>query len=178
MPGPYNILALDLATNIGFAKLIGGEVSHGSYRLPKTGEDVGRFLCAYEDWLRFLMTGPHFDYVVYEAPWVGPNTHQATARKLLCLAGDTEKSVTRLQEQGVCIQCREVNNASVRKHFIGKGNGKREELKRMTIDRCIAQGWLPKDDDDADALAVLDYACHILKQPLAKSTGPLFKVTA
>jgi crossover junction endodeoxyribonuclease RuvC len=163
-----NILALDLATNFGYARLAAGEIKYGSYRLPSTGEDVGRFLVAYEEALRGLFA-PGCDLIIFEAPWVGPQTHQNTARKLLCLAGVTEMVATRLE-----IACREENNATVRKFFIGKGNGKRDELKRLTIDACRARGWNPLDDDAADALALLDYAMN-LYQVAGATAGPIFR---
>ena len=54
----------------------------------------------------------------------------------------------------------EAHNATVRKHFTGKGNAKSAELKAMTMAACRARGWAPVDDNEADALAILDYFCE------------------
>lgn len=167
-----NILALDLATVFGHAKIHDGVITSGRYRLPSTGEDVGKFLAAYEDTLLLFGSG-ELDLIIFEAPWIGPQTSQDTARKLLCLAGETEKFAYR---RG--ITCREENNATIRKHFIGKGSGiPREEMKRRTIEACRARGWNPVDDNVADALALLDYAMSVYNVPGVKS-GPLFGATA
>lgn len=167
------ILALDLATRAGwaYASPAGiavwagtaleaaatppalGSVVYGSFTLPKSGSDVGWFLGAYDDWIAERLDFYRPALVAFEAPWIGPQTHQDTARKLMCLAGHTEFACRRAG-----VQCREANNASVRKHFIGKGRGDRKTLKRLTMDACRARGWSPDNDDAADALGLLDYA--------------------
>ena len=165
------ILALDLATRLGWAYAGPAALSSwpltameaaampsppavsGWFRLPKTGPDVGWFLDAYHDFLTNSLDLHLPALVVFEAPWVGPNTAQDTARKLLSLAGHTEFVCRRRR-----LDYREANNATVRKHFIGKGRGDRATLKRLTIDACKARGWSPENDDEADALGLLDYA--------------------
>lgn len=174
------ILALDLATRLGWAyagpaameswprtameaaAMPSPPAVSGWFRLPKTGPDVGWFLDAYHDFLTSSLDLHQPARVVFEAPWVGvkkdrhgnvSQTHQDTARKLLCLAGHTEFVCRRRR-----IAYREANNATVRKHFIGKGRGDRATLKRLTIDACKARGWSPENDDEADALGLLDYA--------------------
>jgi Holliday junction resolvasome RuvABC endonuclease subunit len=161
MGGAVSLLALDLATRLGWAfRSAERRVTHGSHKLPETAEDVGRFLNAYDLYLNDLITFHGPTIVAYEAPWVGPDTHQNTARKLLCLAGHTEFVCRRRQ-----IECREGNIPAVRKHFIGKGNAKRDEAKRLTMEVCRRRGWSPKNDDEADALALLDYGMHTLRLP-------------
>lgn len=163
------ILTLDLATKIGWAvRADNGRIRHGVEKLPDTGPDVGHFLDKFELWLADMITGHDPQRCVYEAPWVGPDTHQNTARKLLCLAGMTE-FICRRRE----VECFEVNNATIRKHFIGIGRGERKQLKRLTIAACQARGWAPKSDDDADALAMMDFAMMQWDVPGVIS-GPLF----
>lgn len=168
-----SLLTLDLATVTGWAvwRPDGNHpgVQSGTERLPKTGDDVGRFLCAYADWLMPFVELERPGRVVFEAPWIGPQTSQDVARKLLGLACMTE---------AVChwqgIPAWEVNNASVRKHFIGKGRGDRRELKRLTMAACRERGWQPEDDNEADALAVMDYAAHCLRLDVPWACGALF----
>lgn len=135
----------------------------GWHKMPKTGADVGWFLDAFDTWVVGLLDFHQPALVVFEAPWVGSKidqqtgrvsqTHQDTARKLMCLAGHTEFVCRR-----AAIECREANNATVRKHFAGKGRAPRAELKRLTIEACRRRGWEPENDDEADALGLLDYA--------------------
>lgn len=57
----------------------------------------------------------------------------------------------------------EKSDATIRKHFIGKGRlGTRKETKDAVINRCHLLGLMPRDCDDdnrADALAIHDWAC-------------------
>lgn len=165
------ILALDLASRLGWAyagpaameswpgaeieaaALPPAAVLSGWHRLPKTGQDVGWFLDAYHDWLTAMLDVHGPALVVFEAPFITERTHQETARKLMGLAVHTEFVCRR---RG--LEYREANNATVRKHFIGKGRGDRATLKRLTIEACKARGWAPENDDEADALGLLDYA--------------------
>ena len=169
MATPRDLLALDLTPHTGWARWrSGGEVRFGTIALPKSGPDIGRFLAAFDDRLvSVLAVAP--DVVVFEAPWIGPNTHQDTARKLMCLAGMLEFVCHR-----AAIPCREVNNAAVRKHFCGKGRAPRAEMKRLVTQACRARGWQPANDDEADALAVLDFAAHVYRLEVPWPCGALF----
>ena len=182
------LLALDLATSTGFA--IGDPLAHrvvtpleaaagdnvkpvsGRFVVARPKTDLGPFLVGFEDWLTGIFDEHRVTQVVFEMPWIGavkdPRTDrcilsasQTTLRKLTGLAGMTEAVAHRrgLSEDDIW----EANNASVRKHFIGKGKGKRDELKRLTIEACQVRGWDPMTDDEADALALFDYACHFLQ---------------
>jgi len=147
----------------------GRKVAYGSRKLPDTGNDVGKFLCTFEDWFRERLWELEPDVAAFELPWVGPNTAQITAKKLMCLAGLTELVCYRM---GVI--CYEVNVNSVRSHFLGKvGKQSREGYKRLTIEGCRDRGWAPVNDDEADALAILDFAAHKFKLPTDWAQSPL-----
>lgn len=166
------LLTLDLSTHTGWSVWDGADdVRYGTLHLPKTGEDVGRFLCAFEDWLLPFVRMEQPKRLVFEAPILASGkTNITTARKLMCLAGETEKIATRCH-----VQAWEVHNGQVRKHFCGIGKARdRATLKQLTIDACRARGWNPGDDNAADALAVLDFAAHCLRMPVSWSAGPLY----
>lgn len=159
MAAPARILALDLATRVGWATWSADRgVGSGVKVLPTTGEDVGRFVGTYMQWLDDTLALDARDLVVFEAPWIGPQTSQDTARKLLGLAVGTEVVCWR---RG--LRCLEQSVPAVRKHFVGNGRLPRREAKAAVIAACRARGWTPKDDNDADALALLDYAAHLLR---------------
>lgn len=163
-------MALDLATSIGWARWHSPKtVACGNKLLPKSGPDVGTFVDKFEEWLTGMLRVDQPELVVFEAPLVYEGTHQDTARKLLGLAVMTEFACKRAA-------CRylEVNVSDVRTHFLGTGYGKHalrkpgevknwQAVRRMTFERCKLKGWLPDTDDEADALAVLDYAAHCLR---------------
>ena len=182
------LLALDLATSTGFA--IGDPLAFrpltpleaaagdnakpvsGRFVVARPGTDLGPFLVSFEDWLGGIFDEYAITQLVFEMPWIGVkhdertdrwvlSANQMTLRKLTGLAGMTEAVAHR---RGVAEDdLWEANNATVRKHFIGKGRGKRDELKRLTIEACQRRGWDPMTDDEADALALFDFACHCLQ---------------
>lgn len=67
------------------------------------------------------------------------------------------------------IPCHDAPEATVTKHFTGKGrHGGRANRKRAIIERCHQLGYLDRrcrDDDRADAIAVWDFACaHLARR--------------
>lgn len=161
---------LDLATIIGFC--VGDETQveeHGSFRLPSTGSDIGAFLDAYRNWLRFGVTRWVPNEIVFESPILPHTTNLHTCRKLYGLCGMTE-----LIARDHAIPCREANLTDIRGHFIGAPraprtvtctpgckakqcgrckNARRAWIKETTISECRALGFRTEDDNDADALA-------------------------
>lgn len=100
-------------------------------------------------------------------------TPPATLRAHFNMPGGGNEDISRMQYglqailEGMCdrfgLPLVEIHEATVRKHFIGKGRlGDRESTKRAVISRCIVLGVLPRgceDDDQADAVALWDWAC-------------------
>ena len=164
-----SILALDLATVTGWAKWRKHVTSFGTVTFGGRGTLFVRVLTSYRDWLAAQIKEGGFQAVIFESPYVGPRTHQATARVLLGLAAVTELVCN---DHGV--RCMEANNASVLKHWTGRGGGKRKDKKARTLAACNERGFHPRDDDEADALALLDYAAHCLGIKTDIPEGPLF----
>jgi len=56
-----------------------------------------------------------------------------------------------------------IDLASWRKFFIGsmKRGTKTKELKDYTMERCNQFGWKPRNNDEGDALGILDYAINL-----------------
>lgn len=179
-----SILALDLAKNTGVAFWREGMQIPRTFvkSMRMTGEDVGRAVDDFSEWLSSYLSLEKPRYVVFEAPWVGEKTHQNVARKLMGLAILTELECYRLHRSGSHCTYLEVNNQDVRTHFLGEGarsqkfrlpgEEMRDALKRMTILRCEARDWNVDTDDEADALALLDYAAHHLKLPVPWDARP------
>lgn len=63
------------------------------------------------------------------------------------------------EAKGVRIQC--PNQSTWRRNFIGarKRGTKSVDLKAMTIERARELGFSPSNDDEADALGILDWGC-------------------
>lgn len=167
------ILALDLATVTGFAcGSITTVIDHGSVRLPKTGEDVGLFLFHFRKWLTESIGRLEPDTIFFESPVLPGRgkTSLITLRKLYSLAGLTE-----LIAHDKAIDCREANTSDITTHFLGKSAPRfGDARKKATVARCIERGWKVVDDNDADSLALLDYAFALIRPELALDATPLF----
>jgi hypothetical protein len=171
-------LALDLATNIGFA--LGdrsGVILSGSRRLPKTGDDLGRFGRAFRDWLITGLRRHTPELVAYEQPMLrGASTNLNTLRKLYGLAFMVETICGDAKLWNHPIPVVEVNNGDWIKHFLGAGNVPRDSdaRKKAVFRVCGIRGWKPEDYDEGDALAILDFV-HATQSPAhALQATPLF----
>lgn len=173
------ILALDLATNIGFALGdLGGVKLSGSRKLPATGDDVGRFARAFSTWLQIGLKRHMPTVVVYEQPLLRSNgTSLATCRKLYGMAWEVERVCA---ENEFRIPVKEVNISDWRVHFLGRGNvpRKSDEAKKAVMRMCGIRGWAPQDFDQADALGILDFALACESPAQALKATPLFQDVA
>lgn len=168
------LLCLDLATNTGYAcgSLAEGVIESGSYRLPKTEDDVGLYLAYFRKWLESSVRRLEPREIIFEMPVLPPlgKTTLITLRKLYGLCGLTE-----LVAQDLSLSCAEANVSDVCSHFLGRGYPRASDpRKRATVAKCRERGWTPRDEDNADALALLDFALA-KKRPSHALADPTFK---
>jgi hypothetical protein len=123
----------------------------------------------FQGWLTKRIEAMEGPVIVFETPWVNGRTHQKTARLLLGMAAVTELTAHQLE-----CRCMEATTTVVFQHFTGIANAKRREKKKLTIAACEARGFRPMDDNEADAIALLDYAAHCLGIKTDIPDGPLF----
>lgn len=135
--------------------------------MPKTGEDIGRFLGHFRKWLGEAIEEMAPTEIMFESPILLGLTNITTLRKLYSLAG-----VTELVAFDYELPVREAGLSDIRKHFIGltrapkdiAGRAERQRfLKDRTIAECRRRGFRVASDDDADALALLSYALTLKK---------------
>lgn len=144
------LLALDLGTRTGWAVLPpSGQIASGVHEFrPGRFEGAGMAFLRFE---RFLAdaanaSGP-FDAVVFEEVRAhrGMIAAQVYGGFLAHLTAWCERTST--PYLGVPV-------ATIKRHATGKGNaGKADVIKAVR-----ARGFGPKDDNEADALALLDFA--------------------
>lgn len=181
------LLALDLATQTGicFGAADTGEVpTLDHFRLPSTGDDVGRFLADFEDRMLALLDKVAPSLVVFEAPVLprakfNPKTKKVeggvsilTTRKLQGLAGELERIAYR---QGV--ECAELQPSQVKQALTGKGNAKKPAM----VAACRAFGLDPHTytyqgedaSDEADAFGVWLCALRMRHPTLAGRWDPI-----
>ncbi|HWG06019.1 MAG TPA: hypothetical protein VG271_13480 [Beijerinckiaceae bacterium] len=167
------IAAFDLASNIGFAIGEPGRTPvASSYRLPKTGDDVGRFLDHFSDWLIFILNEHQPTDVYFESPFA----RFGSTRKLTGLACMTELICFRRK-----LPCSEAAGSEVTKYFVGQARFKhdnpavrRQMKKEAAVKKCRALGIPVKNDDEADAIALFVFAEHLLCPGLRNIADDLF----
>ncbi len=65
--------------------------------------------------------------------------------------------------------------STVRKHFVGQGNLKKHEAKRVVMERCRLLGWDHRGNDNlADSMAVWSYGMSVRYPNWAPKATPLF----
>jgi hypothetical protein len=168
------IVFFDLATLTGFA--VGsaetGVEEYGSLRLPKTAEDYGEWLKTALATFSYQVGRIKPDSVWYEQPNLPDTTSIVTLRKLYTLPPALELAAQRAKIRHI----RESHRGEILTHFLGAGKvPKRRAAKQAAVKvKARARGWEPKDDNEADALAGLDYAIACMTPDYAlKGTGLL-----
>ena len=141
------ILALDLGTTTGYA--IGGEaIQSGTMRWAKRGaaEDAGARFRRFSAWLRETITENGVSRVVYE----DVRRHNATVAAHI-YGGFKYALAAICGELGV--EYEGVGVGVIKKHATERGNASKLEM----LAAANARGWQPADDNEADALWLLDY---------------------
>jgi crossover junction endodeoxyribonuclease RuvC len=160
------ILALDLATQLGFCWGVGDRLpTVGHVCLPSTGNEVGPFLCAYEDWLNGMLDERKPDLVIFESPVLPRKTTVTTTRKLQGLSGVTEMLCHHRQTD-----CREVSIQRIKHELSGNGRASKDEM----IAAARAFGLAIKVSDEADAFGVWLTAVRLKRPEHAARWQPLF----
>lgn len=167
------ILFFDLATATGWAFGSGGRVeAFGHFELPRTGEDVGAFLCAAESRIGEILGRAKADLIGFEAPFLNRRIDTILKiRKLGGLANEVEKAACKRRTP-----CQEALVDDVRRHFLGRAYPRARAQAKIAVKvRCRDLGWDVATDDEGDAVAGLSFmfACQSPKAALA--TTPLFQ---
>ena len=153
MVARHRILALDLATRLGWAygSAREGDPVSGYWDLPKTGDDIGPFAKAFDEWLRSMITEAQPHVICFEAP-------------MPTQAGRSTLTTT-IKLQGLCWHCeyvascvgvpaRQVPAATWKKVFTGSGAAKKPDV----IKAAFSRGLRVSDNNQADALGVWFFA--------------------
>lgn len=140
------ILALDLGAKTGWAcRCSDGSTLKGLYTHKQSRFEGGGI--RYVHFQSFLeQCHPRPDCVYFEAvrAHAGVDAAHAYGGYLATLMSWCERH---------CIPYEGVGVGTIKKHATGKGNASKADM----IDAMIRQGYFPKDDNEADALALLLY---------------------
>lgn len=145
------ILTLDLGTNTGWSllKKDGSIVSGTASFRPGRFEGGGMRFLRFEKWLNEMSEICNIDAVYFEEVrrHIGVDAAHIYGGFLATLTSWCEE--LKLPHEGVPV-------GSIKKFATGKGNAN----KQAVIKAMEALGHRPKDDNEADALALLHFACE------------------
>lgn len=144
-----NILALDLGTTTGWALNQNNQIHSGSQSFkPQRFDGGGMRYLRFQRWLNELNQGEHsIGMVVFEEVRRHVSTDSAHAYGGFMATLTSWCEAQKIPYQGVPV-------GTIKKHATGKGNASKEEM----IAAARAKGFNPTDDNQADALALLDWA--------------------
>jgi hypothetical protein len=162
-----SFLALDLSkTSAGWAQFKDGwdRPIYGSFRLGSEYTTIGGTCAALHRELAAIHKLTPVEWGFIEKPLTAAqlqgNTNADSLFILAAIAAHAHSFAYAKSWAGQRVI--EVNIATWRKHFFGSQprGTKSKTLKQLAWDRCVQLGWRPKNDDEADALGILDYALH------------------
>jgi hypothetical protein len=172
-----DILALDLATRTGWARgIIGaGAPQSGTVQFGNSEASNNAVFAHALSWLSTkLEPKPRPDIVIVEAmlpPTAKVGHTSADSRDRLAGLHGIVRAVTYLR--GI-YEIHEAGVSTVRAHFIGASNLKRDEAKRQVMHRCRELGWAIDDHNAADALALWSFCASTIDPEFGISISPLF----
>lgn len=143
------ILALDLGTKTGYAvRKRDGKVVHGTQSFaPRKSWTEGQRWLRFQSWLAEVLELHHVQRIAYEHVSFHAGVRDAHCygafRALVEMAADRRN-----------IELVGTNVQTVKKHWTGKGGAD----KAAMLAQARVRGYRPETDNDADALAVLDWA--------------------
>jgi hypothetical protein len=143
-----NLLTLDLATRVGwtFGLVSDPRFKFGNHLLPSTGEDIGAFIKAFDDWLQ--QYAERVDYIVFEQPILPRETRIETLRKLYGLTAHVE-----FWAKAYEVKCREAPIGKIKMFMANSGNASKD----MMVAAAKRHGYDVANDDEADAVGVRLY---------------------
>ena len=146
------ILALDISGSTGWAAgKPDGEPQYGRhYPEHYQGEDIGRLVHGFGNWVDDMIWKYLIGHIVFEAPFY-QGKNMLAARKIIGLTTEVERRA-HVRD----ISCAEIDIATNKKFFAGNG---RASKYQMTL-AARSYGWEPHNNDEADTLGLWSYSCN------------------
>lgn len=145
-----SVLALDLGKKVGWAANTPGSWTSGVEDFsPQWSESAGMCMLRFKGWLDRItvmvqVTGIHYELV--------QGYRGGAAARLW--SGFWSHLLSWCEENA--IPCAGVPVGTLKKYATGHGGCNKQAM----IDAAIAKGWEPEDDNEADALWLLDYVLN------------------
>lgn len=161
------VIGLDLSkSSTGYAVWGPGDArAHiGSRRLGSALTSYGTTFARLHELLADQYAVNRFDAIFYEEPrHLQSHNVQSSANEHFLLVGLAAHAESFGEAVG-CRIIRAVNGKTWNRHFLGsmKRGTKRVTLKDYSLQRAREYGYSPRNDDESDALGILDFACDAL----------------
>ena len=171
-------IALDVASTTGWACWKAGDEwpSYGSikFQTPDLGERAKMF----SDWLISIVVAEKITDIAIESP-IQPIIGGTQLDILIWLYGCFLRVLEISSRRQINVH--PVTTTQWRSWFLGVTQAprsldksrRRTWLKRRCVDECKARGYAPNNDNEADALAILDYIRSQNDMAYARSSTPM-----
>lgn len=121
----------------------------------QSAQGLGHFLSEFEERLCVLLDQHQPAGAIIEAPILPKLCNFETSCKLMSMAGEALKQFSR---RGIRL-IKQAQPATVKKHFAGSGRAEKADI----MAECDRRGWTYTTNDEADALAIWDYGCEMVR---------------
>lgn len=184
----WSVLAVDQsATSTGWAHLTKGQhvPTWGRFTLPSWKDREGENLWKWFTWLGEKVVDLRVTHVILENTFIP--MHNESLEQRIAQYGQLgmASAVAHLcnTQKGMAVDFSVVAPNKWRQAFLGspeapKGlvkHQRRAWLKDKAVTECHRRGWLVENNDSADALGILAYACGAIDPAFAVQQGPLFR---
>lgn len=184
----YSVLALDQSmTSTGWAHYRQDDKmpTWGLHTLPPWGDEEGRYLWEWFEWLGEKARGLAVTHIFLEDTRFH-HKHEETLTQMLAsigLIGQACIVAHLLTKRGQPVELLSVQPQQWRKEFLGAMNRPeamsktiwRKMLKEAAVAQCLKRGWLVEKDDEADALGILTYGICTIDTTFRFRQGALFR---
>lgn len=146
-------LSLDLGVNTGYAILEdNGKIKSGTktFLFDSSLDRYGKKWVMFDEWLHKINDKRIIDRICFEDVNAACHRSHFASKTYFGLSSTLEKfcEIMGIPYEGIPV-------TKIKKHIAGHGNATKKEV----IEAVRKRGFLPKDDNEADALAIL--FCHL-----------------
>lgn len=183
----YSALAIDQSMKSTAWAHLGTDapISFGSFPLPYWGDDEGRHLYTWFEWLGHLCVDLKVNHLFLEQTFVPAGHNEGLTEKLAQygLIALACMVAFKLSERGQKIDMQMITTSQWRPKFIGSEkppeglvqHQKRKWLKDKSIAACHSRGWMVQNDNEADACGILCFGVSTIDMNFMVKQGPLFR---
>lgn len=184
----YSVIGIDQSmTSTGWGHIRQGDTvpTWGLKSLPPWGDDEGRYLWHWFEWLGNLCVDKQVTHLFIEDTRFS-HKHEETLTQLIAsigLIGQAAIVSYKLTQRGQPIEFRAVSPIDWRKTFLGAMPKPdkidapvwRKILKEAAVNQCNLRGWMIDKDDEADALGIMTYGVCTIDKSFLHAQGALFR---